>query len=89
MAAELDTGIAALLAKKAERDEFRKERRKERADKGEVNYLQIDRTEHGLYYARYTEGGNVPACLRNLFTRKQHLLDVVKSYYGNLDLVKE
>lgn len=89
MVAELNTGIAELLAKKAERDDARKERRKERADKGEINYLQIERTEHGLYYARYTEGGNVPRCLDQYFTHKGKLLDAINGYYGSLSIVKE
>lgn len=87
--AELDTGIAELLAKKAERKVSAEERRKERSDKGEVNYLQLERSEHGLYSVRYVGGGLVPKCLNQFFTHKQKLLDTVQSHYGNLDLVRE
>lgn len=85
----LDTGIEELLAKKAERKQAAEERRKERSDKGEVNYLIIERSEHGLYSARYSAGGQVPEILRGYFTHKPKLLDAIAQYYGNLDLVKE
>jgi hypothetical protein len=84
-----DTGIAAILEKKAIKQAAAEDRKKERADKGEVNTLALERDEFGLYYVRYTAGGLVPEVLRNKFTRKAAILDVVRAHYGNTDLVVE
>lgn len=84
-----DTGIAAILEKKAQKVAAKEERKKERADKGETNMLMLERDEFGLYYVRYTAGGLVPEVLRDKFTRKQVVLDVIRTHYGNTDLVLE
>ena len=84
-----DTGIAAILEKKAAKQAAAEERKKERADKGEVNNLALERDEFGLYYVRYTAGGLVPEILRDKFTHKATILGVIRSHYGNTDLVVE
>lgn len=85
----MDTGIEELLAKKAVKKQEAQERRKERSDKGEVNKLVIERTEHGLYFAKYAMGGPVPDLIKGLFTHKPKLLDAVKQHYGDTSLVSE
>jgi hypothetical protein len=81
--------IEQLLAKKAERKVAAEERKKERADKGEVNKLVIERTEHGLYFARYSAGGQVPDSIKGLFTHKPKLLDAVQQHYGDTSVVAQ
>lgn len=90
MAAEmLDTGIEEILARKAERVAAREERKKERADKGEVNKLILERNETGLYMVRYKAGGLPPESLRGYFTHKYKLLDMVRQHYGDTSIVEE
>lgn len=89
MAGELNTGIEEILARKAERKVAAEERKKERADKGEVNKLLLERTDTGLYYVRYKAGGNPPESCRGFFTHKWKLFDVIKAHYGSLDIVEK
>jgi hypothetical protein len=76
MADKLDTGISALLEKKAERVAARLDKKAERAEQGIVNSLIIDREPSGLYYARYSLAGNVPDELKGMFTHKSRIVDI-------------
>lgn len=78
-----DSGIGAILEKKAQKQA----EKAQRADAGKVNRIAIEQDEFGHYTARYTEGGLVPEILRDKFTRKQMVLDRIQQHYGNLDLV--
>jgi hypothetical protein len=73
----MNTGIDQILAKKAEKVAAVEERRKERADKGEVNHLLIQRTPTGLYQCRY-EKGPLPDELKCMFTQKRFIVDICK-----------
>lgn len=85
----MDTGIAEILEKKADRVAKAAERRKERSDKGEENKLLIERNEYGFYTVRYKEGGQVPEHMRAPYTRRQRLIDDIVAYYGDTRLVLE
>jgi len=78
-----NSGIEAILEKKAQKQA----EKAQRSDAGKVNRIAIEQDEFGFYSARYTEGGLVPEVLRNKFTRKHLVLDLIKNHYGNLDLV--
>lgn len=67
----------------------KKEAKKEAAASSTlVNKLASERTPEGMWYVRWTEGGMLPDVLKSKFTSKQHMLNAVNSYYGNLEIME-
>ena len=73
---KLDTGIAELLERKAERDAAKKQRKEDRVEAGIINSLLIEREPSGLYYTRYALSGPVPEELKGKFTSKHRILEI-------------
>ncbi len=73
---KLDTGIAAIMERKAAKLAKAEERKEERKESGVVNELVIERQPAGLYFCKYSQHGPVPDELKGLFTHKQRIIDV-------------
>lgn len=73
---KLDTGIAAIMERKAAKVARAEERKEEKKEAGVVNELVIERQPAGLYFCKYSQHGPVPDELKGLFTHKQRILDI-------------
>lgn len=67
-----------IMQRAIEKKQAIKDRKEERAEKGIVNKLLIERTPAGLYQARYSMRGPVPDELKGLFTRKERIITIAK-----------
>lgn len=76
---------AKLAAHREQRKEVLKQRKDEEKKSRPVieNKLEVNRTPEGLYWLRFTNGGNLPKILQGRFTSIERIKGIVKAKYGD------